>query len=990
MGLAGIIGVILFAQGTSQGAGWAEKIALFKDQPAGVFDPLTVWPHEKSDLNPDPAVIYGRLSNGLTYVLMNNKRPENRVSLHLNVQVGSMYESENERGIAHFLEHLLFCGSVHFKPDELVKYFQEIGMKFGPDVNASTGFYNTIYDIDLPKGDAEGLQKGLTVIWDYAAGALIPASEVDRERPVILAEKRTRDSADYRTFVEAFQFELPDALLPDRMPIGLEPVIEGADRALLKSFYDAWYRPERMTIVMAGDFDVNTALSLIKKDFSEIRARAPEKNPPDPGEIAHSGVKPFYHFEPEAGSTAVSIEVVEKRVIPIDSAELQRQELLSSMANQIINHRLSDLLDDPDTPFTSASISSGHYLRYLQGAEVRADCAPEKWGQTLAMIEQTLRKALSYGFTASEVDQVKKEFAADLDRQVKTASTRESCDLARGIISQLNRKRVFQSPAQRQALRLPFIEAADQKALHEALIQAWSPGHRLVLVTGNIDLKNNGKQPQEQILGVYTQSRKTAVEKPIEAEAVSFPYLSPPDAEANIISRQTISDLGVVCVEFENGVVLNIKKTDFEAHQVSAKLAFGYGRSQEPAQNPGLSLLAQNLINLSGLGRLTKDELKRALAGKNTKVSFAVEEDQFIFTGSSVSNEIPLLFQLLYAHIQDPGFRDDAYDLTIRQYTEKYENLSHEIDGGMVLEGRRFLAGGDWRFGLVDPDTYAANSSTDVRNWIGSFLHAAPMEISVVGDLDVEQVIAEAAIYFGNLSLKPKQAIEDQRQPSFPAGKSLVVPVPTQIHKGMVDVAYPTGDAWDIHRNRRLSVLSDILTDRIRIRIRHNMGAAYSYQAFNSPSRAYSGYGVLHALAQIDPDQADTVIGTLRRIVDDMVDNGVTPEELNRAVKPILTSIRQRLETNEYWLDTVLKGSSRHREQLDWSRTILSDYAAVTVDEVSSLAKTYLKNPASASVIVRPASPVVEKPPAPELHGKVFSLPEPSTGYEYPDGKFGG
>lgn len=926
------------------------------DAETAIFNPSRQPAHQTSDLQPDPSLRSGSLENGMRYILMPNPKPENRVSMHLFIQAGAMHEKPNERGIAHYLEHMLFNGTENFAAGELVKYFQSLGMQFGPDVNGRTGFYSTVYDLDLPEGGKESLDNGLLVLADYAAGALIEAQEVEKERKVILAEKRTRDSVDYRTFKETLRFELPDALIPRRLPIGTEQVIKAADRDLLKNFYDAWYRPERMFVVMVGDFDMETAGELIKSRFGGLSPRADRRGCPDPGEIAHSGTKTFYHHEPEAGETRVSIETVRKRPQPADSRELRRERLLSGMAGQIINHRLDEMLNQPETPFTSARTAAGNYLHYVQASEIHADCAPEKWSATLRAIEQTLRKALAHGFTESELLRVKEERLADLKRRVKSADTRESGHLARRIISSLDNRRVFQSPEQERDLLAPMIAAADRQSLHQALKKDWAPDHRLVLVTGNADLSGKEDTAEKQILDTFKESRKTLVKPPVEAAETNFPYLEPPAGNSRVLSEETIKDLGIVRIEFANNITLNIKKTDFKSNQVVAALAFGGGRAAEPVENPGLSGLAREVINLSGLGELNREELRRVLAGKNTEIEFQVEENQFVFKGRSVTEEVALLFQLLHAHLKDPGFRQEAYELAMRQFAQKYESWGHSIHGALQLEGSRFLAGGDSRFGMPDYTTFKNNTLMDVKKWVGSAITRAPLEISLVGDVDVETVVRNAKKYFGAMEPRIKQdspAVED-RQPAFPTGRSHRIEVPTKVSKGLVDVAFPTDDYWDIHRNRRLSVLSNVMADRMRIKIREDMGAAYSYHTYNQASRAYPDYGVYHAMVEIAPQDADKVIGAVKQIAADLARNGVSGEERDRAVKPVLTSIRERRKTNEYWLSNVLKGSRRHPQQLDWSRTFLSGYEAITAEELSRMASRYLVTKEAASLIIVP------------------------------------
>jgi zinc protease len=923
-----------------------------------IFHPSKQWPHMAADLAWDPDVIYRELPNGFRYIMMQNNRPEQRVSMHLFVPAGAMHESESERGVAHFLEHLLFCGTEHFSPGELVKYFQSIGMKFGPDANAQTGFYTTVYDIDLPKGDAESLKQGLLVMRDYAVGALIPEDEVERERQVVLAEKRTRDSVGYRTFVETFNFELPDALLPGRLPIGEESVLKAADREMLKGFYDAWYRPERMILIMAGDFDIVTADALIRNRFTDITARASERAYPDPGYITHGGTKAFHHFENEAGSTSVSIEVVSKKIQPTDSTNYRRERLYAGMANHIVNNRLSEMLENPETPFTHAVIHSGIYLNYVKTAEINAECPPEKWEQTLSAIEQVLRRAVNHGFTDYEIDLARREFSAELEKAVKTAPTRESRHLARQIIRSLNNMEVFQSPQQRMDLLMPMVTSATRGDLHAAIQRDWSPGHRLVIVTGNTDLSGYDAAPDDRILTAYFNSQSVPVAPVLEKDLLVFPYLPIPERPSAIAYRKEISDLGIVMVQLENGVWLNIKKTDFKANQVMASLVFGNGRATEPQERPGLSTVSQKVIHLSGLGEMNRDTLRQALAGTHTTVSFQVAEDHFAFAGHTVSNQVETLFQLYHAHLTDPGFREDAHALAMQQLEQELDALAHTIQGGMAFHGNRFLAGGDSRFVLPEFEVLQKSSLEDVRHWVGGAIRQSPLELSIVGDVDVDAVIELAALYLGNLPPKKAAETANDRMPSFPAGQSLHLEVPTRIPKGMVTVAFPTIDYWNIDSNRRLSVLSEIFTDRMRQNIREAMGAAYSYYAYNDPSRAYPGFGMLSAVVLIDPADADNISNAVKNIAHGLASEGVSSDEVLRAVNPILTSIAETIRTNTYWLNTVLKTSSRHPQLLDWCRTIQTDYAAVTPEEISALARQYLNKKASATVVIVPEAQI--------------------------------
>ena len=330
------------------------------------------WPQEQSDLAPDPNLVFGKLPNGFRYVLMKNSTPLDRVSMHLMVQAGSLNETDDQRGFAHFLEHLLFCGTTHFKPGELIRYFQSIGMDFGADANARTGFTDTVYDVLLPNGSRQSLEDGLKVMRDFADGALLLPEEIDRERKVVLAEKLTRDSSSYRTFEASLKFSLPDSLISRRLPIGDESVLKKADHAALKRFYDTWYRPETMILVAVGDLDPAVCATLIEEAFDSLSSREKAMAPPDIGKIDHQGVKAFYHYEPESGTADVSIGTLYRGKDQPDSIQYQKEEALKDLADKIMQNRLDALIRKPGTPFTSASVHTGRFLKEVYMSEMSA------------------------------------------------------------------------------------------------------------------------------------------------------------------------------------------------------------------------------------------------------------------------------------------------------------------------------------------------------------------------------------------------------------------------------------------------------------------------------------------------------------------------------------------------------------------------------------------------------------------------------------------
>ncbi len=906
-----------------------------------------LWPHEKSGLMPDPALIFGKLPNGFRYVLMENREPRDRVSLHLNIQAGSLHETDEQQGFAHYLEHMMFNGSENFPPGELVKYFQSIGMDFGPDANAHTGFDETVYDVILPKGTKESLEQGFMVMRDYARGALLLESEIEREKGIILSEKRTRDSVGYRTYISSMKFLFPGSKINKRIPIGIEETIRKADRKLLKDYYDTWYHPENIILVMVGDFDTEIAEPLIKSFFAELAPMAPARPCPEMEMIKHEGIKAFYHYENEAGNTETAIQAAWSEDPEPDSLALQKKILTWNMADSILNNRLDAMMEKPDNPFTSASVFSGIMLNTLGYAEISAKSDPGNWKQVLPVLEQSLRQAIEFGFTESELDRVKKEYLAALDVAVLKKETRNSSHLARLIIRNLNDDKVLQSPEQEKDLFGHFIQSLTTEQAYKAFVKLWKR-HRLIMITGNAHIKEKGKTPEQVIKAIFDKSVETKVKQPEQEKTIKFPYLPEPEKTGLILRQNVISDLGVEQTDYKNGLRLNLKKTDFKKNQVIAVVTFGHGKKTEPA--PGLAMLAESLVNKSGLGRLTENELDRALAGKSTSVNFSIEENSFILKGKTIPEELPLLFQLLFAHLTDPGYREEVYLLVMDRFKQLYDKYTHSIDGAMGLHGNQFLAGGDSRFGMPLYDEFRKLTKSQVRSWIDPS-RKGRLEISVVGDFEPDTVRELAGRYFG--SLPEMELIEDKKESlSFPSGGNLAINVKTSINKGMVVMAWPTEDFSNIHRVRRLSMLGHVFSEILREEIREKTGATYSQYAYNKSSRTYTGYGVFRSVLFIDPAMSEKIIRNVKKIVSDLVKNGITQDELKRSVEPVLTSIKDMKRTNSYWVNTVLKHSLRRPEQLSWPGSVQEDYASVTIQDIHDLAKTYLADEKKAAVIV--------------------------------------
>lgn len=502
---------------------------------------------------------------------------------------------------------------------------------------------------------------------------------------------------------------------------------------------------------------------------------------------------------------------------------------------------------------------------------------------------------------------------------------------------------VFTHPTTELALYGPALDRITVEHCAAALRQTWDEkiGRRL-FVTGNLTLY----QPEEQITAAYEASRAIAVQPPAKIDDATFAYTDFGPA-GKIIKQENVTDLDVTLIEFANGVRLNLKPTDFEAGRVRVNVRVSGGRLTLPAANPGLWFLANNTFMLGGLGHHSADDLPRLLAGRTVGTNFSTGNDAFLFGGTTDRADLLLQLQIICAFITDPGFRPEA----MRQFQKGaemfYDRLARVIEGPLQLEVPQLLANGDPRFGLPSKEAALGGTLAEVQAWLAPEFARGALEVAIVGDFDPTEALAAAARTFGALAPRSaKPSYETQRAASFPAAAlARQFITTTEIPKGMVQLFWEATDNRDVTLARQLSLLAAVLDDRLRVKIREEMGDTYSPSAGASLSDTFHGFGHLVAQATVAPDKARAVADAMRAAATSLFERGVTDEELVRAKQPALTAIRQSIRTNPYWLGSVLGSAQEQPQRLEWARTRLSGTEAITAVELTALAKRYL-NPA--------------------------------------------
>jgi zinc protease len=714
-----------------------------------------------------------------------------------------------------------------------------------------------------------------------------------------------------------------------------------------------------MMVVIVGDTDPVMAEKLVRKNFAGMKARAEKRDEPALGHLDHKGEKALYFYEKESGGATVSIDVARSISPAPDTVESEKKMLRRMMAMGILQERLDAASRKKGSSFTKASSGTYTFLREIDHTSVRAGCDSKKWEQAVTDISKGIETALKFGFRKDEAERIKKRVLAGIDRDVATASTRDSKALADEIIDAMNDGTVFYSPEYQKKTFAPFIQGLTADDFSESFREMWQDDHRLIMVTGNAEIKSDSDTPEDMIISAYRKGKALASEMPEPEKEIKFPYLKIPADPGKIIRKTRDSVLGITTIEFQNGIVLHYKKTSFKADEIIMNVSFGEGRFNEPSSKPGLAFLSAPVLNDSGTGTLSAEDLQKALAGKSISLSFQTDDDKFFYQCASSKKDLRTLFDLVYSKIQDPGFRDEALDRKKKQHEQDYEGLIKSPEGLMGLKSPYFLSGNDRRFLIPEPSAIEKYSVDDIREWISPSLSGDPMEISISGDIDENEVINLASLYFGTLPARKPFGKIPCAKISFPAGKKLELSVNSQEKNAYIQIVWPVPDVKgikDLKTIRRLNILATILENRLIKTVREKLGETYSPQAAFDIEMGYEGTAAIHAFINAESSKTDEILKTVMEISEKIFRSSgseITDQEFDQAVRPFITALKEKLKKNIYWVNGVMAGSKQQPEKFEWSKNAMQDHQSIRKPEIAALGKKYLDNRKAAVITVK-------------------------------------
>ncbi|WP_324828071.1 M16 family metallopeptidase [Qipengyuania zhejiangensis] len=900
----------------------------------------TGWGYPVYDIPADPAVRYGVLDNGMRYAIVKNGTPKDTAVVRYGFDVGWVDETEQTLGLAHMLEHMAFNGSAAIPEGEMLKLLEREGLAFGADTNASTGFEDTIYKLDLPRTDPALLDTALMLMRETASELTLAPDAIDRERGVIQSETRTRNNYQIRRIKDYLQFIAPATRFATRFRAdGTTQNIDSFSAATLRDLYEGFYRPDNAVLVIAGDIEPDLVEAKIKDRFADWQAPAAPIDFVDKGTVDLARGAAAKNFVDPDVQYILTIDRFAPYAARPDTVEEFRDKLLLDIGTAVLNRRFQKISSQPDTPVIGGAASASDFFDVARQSSVTLQAKEGEWSEALAVAEQETRRAATHGFTAGEIA----EQIANIELQYRMAAeqqaTRRSAGLAEAILATRRDEKIFTTPETRYQLFRQLKAHMTPENVSQAFQRQFALSDPLIHVSTKQAITNG----EAAILAAYGASTKVAVAPPEDSGATAFSYTDFGTA-GTIASDTTIDDLGVRTIRFANNVRLNLKTTDFEDGKARFRVRVGDGQLAMKPDQTADAIFLSAMSPFGGLGKHSFDELQQVLAGRQLTYGFAPEDDRIQVSGNTTMADLPLQMQVSAAYLTDPGFRPEAmsrWQALVPPFVAQTDSTPAAVAQFKVPQ---IVANGDPRFGFPEEAELTGVTLDGASAIFKDRLSGGPIEITVVGDIDESAVIDAVASTFGALPVRPA-ALGDYtaaRKASFATDRAPI----TLYHDGAADQAlvqtyWPTGDDDDAQEEVTMQLLSEVMGLQLLEKIREELGATYSPNASSSMSDVFDGYGTFSTSVVVAPQQADEVFGAIDAILAGLRAAPVDADTLNRARKPLLERTALNRRENGWWISSIDEAQLRP-DRLGRISTIEQRLNAVTPEMLQAAAQRYL------------------------------------------------
>lgn len=924
----------------------------------------------------DPAIVTGKLDNGLSYMVRKSALPPGRAVMWVHIHSGSLNETDRQRGIAHYLEHMAFNGSENFPPGSLVPFFQSMGMTFGRDQNAFTSTDQTTYQLSLPKADMETLGKGMTFFADVLGRLSLLPTEIDAERQIIQEERRRGLSGRQRTNDYVMERSYPGSIVGFRSPIGTEATINSVQQQDFKDYVNKWYMASNATLLVVADAEPKDVIKEIEKQFGSLPAK-PRPTPQDLGIKVYEKDFAIVTSDPEIRSERVSIGYISPSDPASTTVEQYREDLVQRIAGSAFSDRISDKIAAGVVSYTTIGASSRNDPDTFRETEISVSCQPGKWKQALVEMGTEVQRARLHGFTDREVEDVKKDIISGAERAVET----EASTTSQGFVQRMNGAVVSREPILSPKQRLDLLNKLLPTITVEEISKRFAKTFEMKNCLFVAVLPSSTPLPTEQeLIDAGRKALDVKPEKDAEVAHATSLMTDKPKA-GSVVEGTEHADTKIWSGWLSNNVRVHYRFMDREKNQATIRISLLGGELLETAENRGITSAAQLAWMRPATMHLTSSDIRELMTGKKVSVrggggfgggggggrrgggggGGGGGGDSISLTISGSPDELEAGFQLAYLMLTEPKIELSMFQ-QMQNMTKQLlaESLKNPMALGMRTAGMAPYPDNEVRLQPVTAEQIDKLTLDNAQAWLEKLIKTSPIEVTIVGDIPQERALKLTSEYIGALPTRERvspdmySSLRHLQRPAGPRVFEKSVDTPTQ--QAFVLSGFYGADENNRADARALSMAARILSTRMVKQVREEAQLVYSISAGSRAATTYPGFGVFSAGAPTDPSKVDALVKKLSSMYEEFAKHGPTQEELDVAKKQFATTYEEQMKEPQFWMGRMGQMTFR-AVNLDDILKEPDFYQQLTTQQVKDTFGKYYSKDNAIVVVVRPNNP---------------------------------
>ncbi len=899
----------------------------------------------------DPQLRTGVLPNGFTYYIRRNAEPEKRATFYLPMKVGSILENSNELGLAHFLEHMAFNGTKNFPKNELIHYLQSNGVRFGADINAYTSFDETVYQLPLPTDDPAIIKNGLQILRDWAQDITLETEEIEKERGVIIEEKRTGKGAGERMQKQYLPMLFNQSRYADRLPIGTEEVLLHFKPATIREFYKKWYRPDLQAIIIVGDIDVDEMEKLVREKFSDLKAPA---NPPkrEQYKVPLSGANQFMAVtDPEYTTTVLQVLIKHPAAELKTTADL-RNAMIKTLFNNLMATRIGELSKQEHPPFLQGSSSIGNFMANMDAISIVAAVKPGQLEKGFKAVVTETERVKQFGFTQTELDRMKQSLHIYYESRFKEKDKTHSNIYVDKYLKLFLKGDAAPGPDyeyQFYTNHLPGITLDEVNAL---AAQYYVPVNRDILILAPQNQKDSLPSEKEvvQWFQDVAQTKLVAYSDTLSGKSLMNQLPRP----GKIVGEKEIKSLGLKELTFSNGLKVVLKPTSFKNDEIRFSSFSPGGSSLYSDQDFQSAVNASGIVASSGVAGFSAIELPKLLAGKIVSISPYISERFEGINGSAAPADLETALQLVHLFFTQPRIDSGIFKGLVSNFKSSLANRANDPNSVFSDTASAVLSG--YHVRRTGPTLEKADAISMTRAleiYKDRFADASDFTFLLVGNIDEASMRPLLETYLGSLpSIKRKEQGRDLGI-RVPAGQIKKTVYKGTEKKAIVQLVFSGDYAFSLKENVRMNGLEEVLKIRLTERLREAEGGVYSPAAAVGYSRLpVPRYEVSISFA-CAPENVEKLIAATLDEINKLRNQGADEKDVKKFISEEQRSRQTRLRTNHFWV-SYLAGQYQNKAALNEVAVYDQYLRKVTSRDIKKVAQKYLSTKNFIQLILLP------------------------------------